>query len=111
MDGLSVAIVAWHCMQVEVSGKVISLPGSGLLWHCLHGRLNARCCLWLYGIGCSCAGCGLGLSGTICLAACWAPAIPHRPSSTARTGTTTFEALFLALRIMASPHRKNKIVQ
>src|SRR5437879_1944723 len=51
-------------MHRAASGKVISLPGSGFLWHVLQSKPSAKCFLWLYGIGCTGAGCSLGLSGT-----------------------------------------------
>src|SRR5438105_3340580 len=61
-------------MHLPVSGNVISLPGSGFVWHILHSKPNAKCFLWLYGMGCVGAGCSLGLSGTMVLAVWDSPA-------------------------------------
>jgi hypothetical protein len=49
---------------VLVAGKVIKLPGSGLVWQLLHSRPIARCNWWLYGIGCTGGVCSAKLSGT-----------------------------------------------
>ena len=32
IEGFFVATVSWHDMHVLVGGKVINLPGSGLVW-------------------------------------------------------------------------------
>src|SRR5712664_185845 len=69
MEGLPLAMVTWHSMHLFATRNVISLPGSGLVWQFLHSRPNARCFLWLYGMGWWGAGCSAGLLGTICLAA------------------------------------------
>src|SRR5438270_12824950 len=92
MDGLPLATVTWHCMHLLVAGKVISLPGSGLVWQFLHSRPKARCCLWLYGIGCSGAGCSAGLLGTICFASGGAACCAVSRSAQERSATSMANA-------------------
>src|SRR5579872_233399 len=53
MGGLSLAMVIWQAMHFAAAGIPIDSPGSGLVWQSWHFSPNARCCLWLYGIGCS----------------------------------------------------------
>jgi hypothetical protein len=51
IEGFLVATVVWQDIHVLAGGKVINLPGSGLVWQEAHSRPNARCVLWLYGTG------------------------------------------------------------
>ena len=51
IEGFLVATVVWQDMHVLVGGKVIKLPGSGLVWQKEHSRPNARCVWWLYVTG------------------------------------------------------------
>src|SRR3982074_1303525 len=53
-------------MHVLVAGNVISFPGSGFVWHVLHSKPNARCVLWLYGIGWTGGKCSARFPGTSC---------------------------------------------
>src|ERR1700738_1925486 len=57
-------------MHVLVAGNVISFPGSGFVWHVLHSKPNARCVLWLYGIGWTGGKCSAKLPGTPCWTTC-----------------------------------------
>ena len=47
IDGLFVATVAWHDIQMLVAGNVIKFPGSGFVWHMAHSSPNAKCVRWL----------------------------------------------------------------